>query len=83
MKCQIAKSFVVLACGLLVGPAYADDPDASHASELQTRYHVVVQRSLGGTSSVGTSINNLGWVAADRTCLAIKAATRRCGAAAR
>jgi len=62
MKRRIANG-CILACGLLVGPAQADDLDASHASEGQTRYHVVVQRSLGGTSSVGTSINNLGWVA--------------------
>jgi probable HAF family extracellular repeat protein len=52
-----------LAVGLLFGPAHADERDAADAEGPHVRYHVAVQRSLGGTSSVGTSINNLGWVA--------------------
>jgi probable HAF family extracellular repeat protein len=53
----------VLAVGLLFGSAQADDRDGVEAEGQPLRYHVVVLRSLGGTSSVGTSINDLGWVA--------------------
>ncbi len=52
-----------MAAGLLFGPAQADDREAADADGQPVRYHVVVQRSLGGASSVGNSINNFGWVA--------------------
>lgn len=52
-----------LAAGLLFGPVQADDREGTDAHGRPMRYHVAVQRSLGGASSVGTSINNVGWVA--------------------
>jgi probable HAF family extracellular repeat protein len=62
MNRSIAK-VAALAVGLLFGPVHADDRAGAPAEEPPVRYHVVVQRALGGTSSVGNSINNLGWVA--------------------
>ena len=54
---------LILAAGPQLAPARADDRESGDADDSAVRYHVVVQRSLGGTSSLGTSINNLGWVA--------------------
>ena len=54
---------LVLAAAAYLAPAQADDRKGDDSDALPLRYHVVVQRSLGGTSSLGTSINNLGWVA--------------------
>ncbi len=61
MKPSLTCCAVIAAC-LPSGPARADD-DTAGLHEPQTRYHVVVLRSLGGGSSLGASINNRGWVA--------------------
>lgn len=54
---------LILAVGLQLAPAYADDRDSDDSGAPQSRYQVVVLRSLGGTSSLGSSINDRGWVA--------------------
>lgn len=62
MKLPLVKTLCVLVCFPL-SAARADDNDATDNPQANTRYVVTVLRSLGGTSSVGTSINNRGWVA--------------------
>jgi probable HAF family extracellular repeat protein len=57
---------MILAAGLQLAPAHADDNDRSDADGPPLRYQVVVQRSLGG-SALGASVNNLGWVAGRST----------------
>jgi uncharacterized membrane protein len=52
-----------LTIAVLSAAALADDGVNERAYDAPARYTVVVQRSLGGTSSVGTSINDRGWVA--------------------
>ena len=58
---KLLVTTLLLAAGMQGAPARADDGDDSDGPPL--RYHVVVQRSLGGRSSLGSSINDLGWVA--------------------
>jgi probable HAF family extracellular repeat protein len=54
---------LILAAGLQLAPAHADDRDGGDSDGPQSRYQVLVLRSLGGTSSLGSSINDRGWVA--------------------
>ena len=62
MKLPSITAFCLAACSL-IGPARADDADDAERGQPAPRYVVTVLRSLGGTSSLGTSINNRGWVA--------------------
>jgi probable HAF family extracellular repeat protein len=60
MKTSIARSLLPAAM-LLAGFAHAGDAGKQHDKPL--RYQLTRLDSLGGTSSVGASINELGWVA--------------------
>ena len=60
MKRLIAPT--LLAAGLLAGVAYAGDAGALRPRE-GLRYQVANLQPLGGTSSVGFSVNDRGWVA--------------------
>ena len=62
MKLPSITALCLAACSLF-GPARADDADDAERGQPAPRYVVTVLRSLGGTSSLGTSINNRGWVA--------------------
>jgi len=62
MTSRVANLLWVAAC-LSTGQACAQDLDASQSRKASVRYVVTVLRSLGGTSSLGASINDLGWVA--------------------
>ena len=62
MKLPSITAICLAACSL-IGPARADDTDDAERGQPAPRYVVTVLRSLGGISSLGTSINNRGWVA--------------------
>jgi probable HAF family extracellular repeat protein len=57
-----AVKALILAAGLQLACAHAGEQENENTGH-GLRYHVVVQRSLGGTSSLGASINDRGWVA--------------------
>jgi len=61
MKLLLAPT--LLAAALLGGAAYAGDAGTAPPSSEHTDYHVSNLQPLGGTSSVGYSVNNRGWVA--------------------
>jgi len=61
MKNLIAPT--LLAAALLSGAAYADEAGTPQPRSGDTSYHVTNLQSLGGTSSVGYSVNDRGWVA--------------------
>jgi probable HAF family extracellular repeat protein len=61
MKNLIAPTLLVAA--LLAGAAYADETGTAQPRSGDTRYQVTNLQSLGGTSSVGYSVNDRGWVA--------------------
>lgn len=61
MKSSIVQ--VLLAAALLAGAVAASGAGASHVRSGEVLYHVTNLSSLGGTSSVGFSINDRGWVA--------------------
>ena len=61
MKGLIAPA--LLAAALLGGAAYAGAAGTAPPSSTPTAYDVSILPPLGGTSSVGYSVNNRGWVA--------------------
>jgi probable HAF family extracellular repeat protein len=61
MNTSIARS-VVSAAVFLAGVAQGGDADTRHGRE-QVRYRLIRLDSLGGTSSIGASINDRGWIA--------------------
>jgi probable HAF family extracellular repeat protein len=61
MKNLITPTLLVAA--LLAGAAYADDVGRAQPRSGDTPYRVTNLQSLGGTSSVGYSVNDRGWVA--------------------
>jgi len=61
MKNLIAPTLI--AAALLAGAAYADEAGTAQPRSGDTPYHVINLQSLGGTSSVGYSVNTRGWVA--------------------
>ena len=61
MKNLIAPTLLVAA--LAAGAAYAGEAGTAQPGSGDTPYHVTNLQSLGGTSSVGYSVNDRGWVA--------------------
>ncbi len=53
----------VLATGLLAAAPYAGDAGSAQSRTGHTSYGVTNLQSLGGTSSIGSSVNDRGWVA--------------------
>lgn len=63
MKTLMIRSLAIPAALLLATGAQAGDAQAQRTAKLQLSYRITALPSLGGTSSVGNSINDRGWVA--------------------